>query len=170
MMKTKFTAPDFIFILGLLTIVGCGYGTTSRTAKDIKSIYVPFFSNETTEPGLDITVTEQIINDLIDDNTLKVVDEDDADAVLEGRVIRFINKPFSFDNDLNAQEYRVIIHVRVSLLSRSGRDAIWENRTILGESSYFVEPIPGENTFEDARSQAVHIITERILGLTVQDW
>jgi len=171
MRKKKFTPRSALVLLCVLPVVGCGhYGTSSRTAKDIKSIYVPFFTNETTEPGLDISVTEIVINDLIDDNTLKVVDENNADAVLEGSIIRWVNKPFSFDNDLNAQEYRVIIHVRVSLFRRGGREAIWKDRTISGESSYFVEPIPGENTFQDARDAAVHTITERILGMTVQDW
>ena len=33
-----------------------------------------------------------------------------------------------------------------------------------------MEPIEGENTFLDAKQQAVHVITERILSLTVQDW
>ena len=170
MKRKKFLLRN-IALVGVVSLIGCGYyGTTSRTAKNIKSVYVPFFTNETTEPGLDISVTENIINDLIDDNTLKVVGEEDADAILEGRVVRFVNRPFSFDIDLNAQEYRVIIHVKVSLLRRGGGEPIWKNKSITGESFYFVEPIEGENTFEDARQQATHIITERILGLTVQDW
>ena len=169
-MKTKSALRSACLLLVVL-VVGCGYyGTTSRTAKDIKSIYVPFFINETSEPDLDIVVTEGIINDLIDDNTLKVVGEGASDAVLEGLITRFVNRPFSFDNDLLAQEYRVIIHVKVSLFRSGGGEAIWEGRTIQGESSYFVEPIEGENTFTDAKEQAVHVITERILSLTVQDW
>ena len=77
-----------LVLAGLLA--GCGYyGTTSRTAKDIKSVYVPFFSNETTQPDLDIQVTESIIDDLVDDNTLSVTSEDQADAILQGRIVAF---------------------------------------------------------------------------------
>ena len=150
---------------------GCGYySTTSRTAKDIKSIYVPFFSNETSEPNLEITVTETIIQNLIDDNTLKVQGEDGADAALEGSIVEFSNRPFSFNNDLNAEEYRVNVRVVVSLYNRSTREAIWKNRSITGNASYFVEAVEDGNTFDEAVAEAITMITERILNLTVQDW
>ena len=150
---------------------GCGYySTTSRTAKDIKSIYVPFFSNETTQPDLDIQVTESIVDDLVDDNTLSVVNEDQADAILQGRIVAFENRPFSFDLELNAQEYRVLVRVVASLYKRRTNEPIWENKTITGVSTYFVEPVEGENDFDTAVDIAVFTISERILSLTVQDW
>ena len=168
-MRRKFT----LLSIGLIALVltACGhYGTTSRTAKDIKSVYVPFFSNETTQPDLDIQVTESIIDDLIDDNTLKVVGEDQADAILQGRIVAFANEPFSFDLDLDAQEYRVLIRVNASLYKRRTNEPIWENTIINGVSTYFVEPVEGENDFDAAVDQAVFTISERILNLTVQDW
>lgn len=157
--------------VGLALVLACGYySTTSRTAKDIKTIFVPFFANETSEPNIEITVTESIINNLVDDNTLKVVDEERADAILDGRIAAFVNKPFSFDAALNAQEYRVVIRVVVTLYRGRTSETIWKDRSITGESTYFVEPIEGENDFDTAVSQSVHTITERILSLTVQDW
>lgn len=148
---------------------GCGYRTTSRTAKDIKSIHVPFFENDTSEPNLELTVTNQIIQDLIDDNTLDVVGEDRADAVLDGKITEFVNKPFSFDRNLNAQEYRVVIRVKVSLFNRRTNKAIWADQSFSGDGSYFIDVNTG-NTFDDAVAEAIKKITDRILNLTVQDW
>lgn len=157
--------------IALLLLAGCGYyKTTSRTARDIKSVYVPFFTNETTQPNLDIQVTELVVDFLVDDNTLKVVDEDQADAILQGRIVDFQNRPFAFDTQLNAQSYRVSIRVIASLYKRRTNEAIWENRDFSGVSTYFVEPLEGENNFDDAVNQAVFTITERILNLTTQDW
>jgi hypothetical protein len=154
-----------------LVVLGCGYyKTTSRTAKDIKSVYVPFFANETTQPNLDIQVTELVVDFLVDDNTLKVVDEDRADAILQGRIVAFEFRPFAFDVQLNAQSYRVSIRVVASLYKRRTNEAVWENRDFTGVSTYFVEPLEGENDFDDAVNQAVFTITERILNLTTQDW
>ena len=96
-------------VLACLAVAGCGYSTKSRTAKDIKSIAVPFFLNTTTEPNLEIRVTEQIIDNLLEDNTLRVLREEEADAILEGRIIRFENRPFSFNEDLDAEEYHVVV-------------------------------------------------------------
>lgn len=175
-MKTKSrrrlrSAAGALLVVVAALGAGCGhYGTTSRTAKDIKSIHVPFFVNETTEPNLEVTVTETIIQDLIDDNTLKVVGRDNADAVLEGRIVEFQNRPFSYNNDLNAEEYRVSVRVVVSLFNRKTNATIWKDRNMVGTSEYFVEQVENGNTFEQAVDEALNQITERILNLTTQAW
>ena len=114
-----------------------------RTAKDIKSIHVPFFVNQTAEPNLEISVTDRVIANLISDNTLKVVSEDAADAVLNGTIVEFKNQPFSFNQDLNAEEYIVVIKVVVTLFNRRSNEPIWEARPIQGDGSYFIEPVEG---------------------------
>jgi outer membrane lipopolysaccharide assembly protein LptE/RlpB len=156
----------------LLLASGCGYySTRSRTAKDIKSVAVPFFENDTSEPNLEVTITEQIIENLVLDNTLKVKDEAYADAVLNGKIIEFFNKPFSFDTELNAQEYLVVIKVQATLFDRRKNVAIWSDKIISGDGNYFVESV-GEQaqTFDGAVSESIREITERILTMTVQDW
>jgi TolB-like protein len=158
-------------LVALLVTAGCGhYSTTSRTAKDISSIHVPFFGNETAEPNLEITVTETIIQNLIDDNTLKVVARESADALLEGRIVEFQNRPFSYNNELNAEEYHVSVRVLVTLLNRKTNQPMWRDRSMQGTASYFVEQVENGNTFEDAVAEAITQITERILNLTTQDW
>jgi hypothetical protein len=133
-------------------------------------VAVPFFANNTAEPNLELRVTELIIDNLVQDNTLKVVDEAQADALLEGTIVEFRNLPFSFNQDLDAQEYHVIISVQVSLYNRQLSEPIWENKTIKGDGSYFLDvPTPGLS-FDDAVNEAISEITERILNLTVQDW
>ena len=152
-----------------LIVSSCGYTTASRTAKGIKSIAVPFFDNQTAEPNLELRVTEAIINNLISDNTLKVVDESAADAVLEGSITEFRNVPFSFNQDLNAEEYLVVITVNATLYNRRLNEPIWENKTIKGDSNYFLDTSAGIS-FDDAVTEALFEITERILNLTVQEW
>ncbi|HEX5132256.1 MAG TPA: LptE family protein [Candidatus Krumholzibacteria bacterium] len=149
---------------------GCGYSTTSRTAKDIKSVHVPFFENKTAEPNLEITVTERIIDNLVSDNTLKVVSADEADAILDGTISEFRNKPFSFNPDLNAEEYIVVIKVVVSLFNRRTNEPIWQNRQFEGNGSYFVEQTEQGRTFDDAVAESISEITNQILNVTVQDW
>lgn len=152
-----------------LMLCGCGYSTNSRTAKDIKTIAVPFFVNMTAEPNLEITVTEQIIDNLVEDNTLKVVREEEADALLEGRIVLFENLPFSFNAELDAEEYHVTVTVQATLFSRRLNAPIWENKVFKGDGSYFLDASEGF-TFDSALDEALNKITDRILNLTVQDW
>ena len=152
-----------------VSAMGCGYySTTPTTAKGIKTVAVPFFENRTTEPGLEILVTELIVRELVDDNTLKVVSEQEADAVLDGSIVEYFNIPFSFNRDLNAEEYHVVITVDVTLFNRRLNEPIWKNERIKGDGSYFID-IPSAS-FENAQAEAVKEITDRILNLTVQDW
>jgi outer membrane lipopolysaccharide assembly protein LptE/RlpB len=156
--------------VALALAVACGYSTTSRTAKDIRTIYVPFFENKTSEPNLEISVTERVIQNLVTDNTLKVVSEDGADAVLEGQIVEFRNQPFSFNSELNAEEYHVVIRVVATLYNRRQNEPIWQNRAFQGDGSYFVEQGADGRTIDDAINESIREITERILNLTVQDW
>ncbi len=174
-MRAKYPRrADTLAVLALALVAsaaaGCGYSTTSRTARDIKSIYVPFFENTTSEPNLEISVTERIIRNLVEDNTLKVVGENAADAVLEGRITEFQNRPFSFNQNLNAEEYIVVIKVVVTMFNRRTNEPIWEGRSIEGNGSYFVEQVANGRTFSDAVEESLLEITNQILNLTVQDW
>jgi hypothetical protein len=175
-MRAKSPRPveALVLALGLAAAVapagGCGYSTTSRTARDIKSIHVPFFENKTAEPNLEISVTERIIQFLVNDNTLKVLPEDAADAILDGQITEFRNRPFSFNQDLNAEEYIVVIKVVVTLFNRRTNEPIWQDRAIEGNGSYFVEQVQNGRTFDDAVEESLSEITNQILNLTVQDW
>jgi outer membrane lipopolysaccharide assembly protein LptE/RlpB len=153
-----------------LVVLGCAYSTTSRTAKGIKSIAVPFFVNQTTEPNLEIRVTERIIENLVDDNTLNVTDEEQADAVLDGAIVSFSNLPFSFNRDLNAEEYHVVIAVELSLYNRRLNQSIWSKRLLRGDGSFLLDSTEEGFSYEDALEEALKEITDQILSLTVQDW
>jgi len=159
-----------LLILAAL-LASCGYSTSSRTAKGIKSIAVPMFENQTAEPALEITVTESIIQNLVEDNTLKVTGEENADAILYGQIVEFNNRPFSFDADLNAEEYRIDIKVKATLTNRTLGEPIWENLTFGGHGTYFLDVAEEEgNTFDDAVDLAIKEITNEILNKTTQDW
>jgi hypothetical protein len=161
----------WVLCLVILVNTGCGYySTKSRTAKDIKSVAVLFFENKTQEPNIEIFVTETVVRLLIEDNTLSVTNESNADAVLEGTLVGFINRPFSFNTDLNAEEYHVVVTLRATLFDRKINTPIWENKTIKGDGSYFAGSQEPGFTYEDALAESLKEITDRILNLTVQDW
>lgn len=157
-------------LVAVLFVLGCGYSTKQRTAKGIKTVFVEFFENRTTEPNLEIAVTEKIVDFLIADNTLKVAKQSEADAQLEGAIVTYRNFPFSFDEELNAQEYQVLVEVDASLFDRKLNQPIWQNERIRGIGSYFLDAPGAGFTYEDALREALEQITDRILNLTVQDW
>ena len=158
----------------IFLLVSCGYYSTSgRTAGDIKKIAVPYFENGTSEPSIEIEITQHIIDGLIKDNTLKVVSDEEADAILEGTVIDYRNIPFTFaegnNAEIQAEQYRLFIGLRVSLLNRKDNDYIWENKRITAHGDYYLETTSDQN-YDKALENVYTDIVEAILSSTVQDW
>ncbi len=157
-------------ILLLIPLAACGrYSTSGRTAGDIKRIAIPYLENQTAEPEIEIEITQRIIDGLVKDNTLKVTSEEDADALLEGSVTEYSNVPFTFSNELQADQYRLLVGLRVSLLDRKKNTYIWQDKNITKHANYYLETST-EQTYEKALEDIYRDIVEEILGATVQEW
>lgn len=160
----------FCYFLVAITSPSCGYySTKGRTAGDIKRIAVPYLKNTTAEPEIEIEITRSIIDGLVKDNTLKVVSESEADAVLEGSVVKYENIPFTFDSNLQAQQYRLVIGISVSLYDPRGNKHIWSDKQIEAHGDYYLEE-KGQRTYEEAREDVYRYLVEGILNATVQEW
>lgn len=148
------------------------YGTTSRTAGDIARISVPYFSNRTSEPDVEIEITDQINLGIAKDNTLKVVDETEADAILEGVVMKYRNTPFTFEegeDQIQAEQYRLMIEIKVSLFSPTQNEYIYEDKIVRAHGDYYLETT-GDQNYENAIQEVYQDLVEGILAATVQDW
>ncbi|RJR26714.1 MAG: hypothetical protein C4574_06910 [Candidatus Latescibacterota bacterium] len=155
---------------GLAALVSCGYySTKGRTAGDIKRIAVPYLSNETAEPEIEIEITRSVIDGLVKDNTLKVVTGEEADAVLEGTVERYQNVPFTFDTKLQAQQYRLLIAIRASLFDPKTNTYIWQDKKIEAHGDYYLEAA-GQRSYDEALEEVYRYLVEGILNATVQEW
>jgi hypothetical protein len=158
------------FIILVALHAACGfYSTSSRTAGDIKKIAVPYLENDTAEPDIEIEITQRVIDGLVEDNTLKVTSDQDADAILEGSIIEYANVPITFSNELQADQYRLLIGLRVSLLNKKDNSYIWQDKSIKAQANYYLETTT-EHTYEKALEDIYRDIVEKILSSTVQDW
>ncbi|HEY5132469.1 MAG TPA: LptE family protein [Candidatus Krumholzibacteriaceae bacterium] len=154
----------------LMLAPSCGvYSTKGRTAGNIKKIAVPNLSNETAQPDIEAEITTNLRNGLIKDNTLKVVAENEADAVLEGTVVDYKNVPFTFNTDLQAEQYRLMIGLNVSLFNPKDNTYIWKDRRIDAHSDYYLETTT-DRTYDRALEEVYKDIVEGILNATTQEW
>lgn len=154
----------------LASSISCGYySATGRTAGEIKRIAVPYLKNETSEPEIELQITQKIIEYLVNDNTLKVVSEEAADAVLEGSVVEYSNTPYAFNASLQAEQYRLAIALNVSLFKKKENSYIWEGKRINAQSDYYLES-DSERNYEKAVEEVYNEIVESVLSSTVQEW
>jgi hypothetical protein len=124
--------------LALLTVTGCGYRVGSLLPKDIKTIYVPMFINNTPEPELESIVTNGIIQEFILDGTLKTSEESDADTILIGEIIDYRREPLRYSSDEVTTEYRLLIAVKLTFKDLRRNELILENPRVEGYSTFFV--------------------------------
>lgn len=158
--------------IGLFVLVGlggCAYGFRAGQVREgLETIAVPYFENRTSEPNLDVEFTEAIIEALITDRTVRVTEEDAADAVLLGTIRRYRVNEAYFGADRQADEFELEIEVEVSLVSRDGGEVIVEPKQLRGKGNFYVDDgIEGELL---ARNEAAEAIVKGILDLVVEPW
>ena len=155
----------------LVLFSGCGvYSASSgRVDENIKRVAVQYLENLTAEPNLGVDLSDDIIFALQVDNTLKVVDEADADSIISGRVVRYTLREVATTQELTVNEYQVQIAVVLTFSIRATGEKIFDKRRFTGIGNYVLNDTEG--TSEDtARNEAVEEIVRDILAQVVEDW
>jgi hypothetical protein len=155
------------FLPLLLALGGCGYSLTTRLPSHIKTVAVPTFQNETLEYGLEEEITQAVIDRFTEDNNLRVVSEDRADAVVYGVIKAYKRRVAGFTSEEIANEYEVAIIIDVVVRDRVKTKELWGEEGMARTTNYFVDQVESER---QGRQPAVQQIAEDIVSRTVQGW
>jgi len=80
----------------------------------IKSISIPLVNNQTAEFGIAENITDNIIEVFNEENILRIVDEDNADSILNGTIISMNDAPYTFSSEEAVSEYRITISMDIT--------------------------------------------------------
>ena len=94
---------------------GCGYQNLTRQPVDF-SVYFPILVNRTTEPGVEVVLTNAITRELLRSG-ITVAGEKEAEHLLSGAVISYVRVPISFrsDDPKEVNQYRLEVTVRLDI-------------------------------------------------------
>lgn len=120
------------FSLLVVFFGGCSYQWLASSS-GIK-IFIPLFSNETFQYGLEETLTRSIRDEFLLDGRIEIAEEEEADLRLQGKIIHYFNEPLS-EAGVAVEEYRVRIDVMILLVSIKDGKTIWE-KSLGGVTSY----------------------------------
>ncbi len=163
-------------LLLLLTVSGCGYTRHTTLPNNIKTIYVDTVKNDIPidrlyayQPGLEIKITNAIIRRLQVDGNLKVVEREQADAILEPVLIAFDQEGLRFSRLESVQEYRLYVVLSMRLLDARSGKVIWEEPQFSGDADYFVS---AEKALSQAQAtdNAVERLARNVVDRIVEDW
>lgn len=156
-MKNLFLAPLVCLCLG-----GClGYHIGPAKPyylRDVHSIAIPTFENNTLIPRIEVLVTDSVIKQFQQDGTFKITSNENADAVLKAEISRITRSPARSvrGNVLATSEFTVVMRVTFKLLGRDGKP-IAPPGEVTGGTSFFV----GTDVVTDER-QALPLAAEEL--------
>lgn len=177
-MGTSFTRR-IVSLSSLFLAVGfsnCAYYSFSPSVSgELKTIAVPLFENQTQEFGITEALTQGIIDRFIQDNSLKVISPDRADAILLGTITGYERKPYTFDQQENVKEYIIRIYVKAWLERAKNKDKIWEAEKIEGWGTFRIAGESNNSQFQPeteelGRQRAIAKLAEDIVNKTVKSW
>lgn len=133
----------FFLPLAVLLVSGCaGYKigpVQPKFMEGIRTLAIPSFRNDTLEPRVEVLLATALIKQFQQDGTYQIVDEKDADAVIQGTLERIERRPSRSvrGNVLLTREYTLELKCRFQIVNRvTGVDI--DNRSINGTTSFFV--------------------------------
>lgn len=119
-----------------------GYGY-QELPRGLKSLYVPMFQNDSQDVGPEVDFTSHLVQELKRSKVAKLLSKDQADGLLEGRIIRItrlqkthevkapgvvkerglVNLP---DGSFVATEYLLKVKIELRLRDRKTQNIIWK--------------------------------------------
>ncbi|MBN1687562.1 MAG: hypothetical protein JW893_00520 [Candidatus Omnitrophica bacterium] len=160
----------------ILGLAGCGYTQKTVLPQDFKTIHVDTVINDINignivayETGLEIRITNAIIDHLQKDGQLRVVPREEADAILESKLVQFDQQGLRFNSLERVEEYRMVIVLDLVLRNAKTGDIIWAEPFLSGDSEYYVSTVRSIAR-SDAAERAIERLAENVTNRIVEDW
>ncbi len=170
--KSNLSLSIMSVLLGILHLQ-CAYYSFSGSMlpSHIRTVAIPMFENRTSEYGVREQITDQLINQFTQDNTLKVGDQRSADSIVNGAIINVREQAGAYDVKEQVKEIKVFITIQASFEDLKKHDKIWEEQ-ITEWGTYNPNLPPGQegSTRDDAIAEAIDKLVDDIFNKTVTGW
>ncbi len=164
-------------IVGILTVCisGCGYyfaGKGGSLPSGIKTLAVPFFTNDTFEAGIENIFTYALTNEFLKRGGVKIEKEEESDAVVTGTIKSFTTYSISFDERDSVLEYRATVTLDVSLKRNHDGAILWESSDLSGNQEYAVSQsiTITDNNKRDAIRKIAEDLAEDVYNMIFEDF
>jgi electron transfer flavoprotein alpha subunit len=171
-----------LFLSLAVQIAGCGYTTKTVLPGDIKMIHVAPVKNgidlsgeisdkdrfRVYRPGVEVDVTNAVMNRFIFDGNLKVANREKADAILEAKLIDYRRDPLRYSEGDDIQEYRLSVTIEASLTQVNGNKVLW-HENLVGDTSFYLSGARAVSE-DEAVAKAVEELARRVVNKTIESW
>lgn len=161
-----------LFVLSLI-LSGCvSYSfNTASLPEGIQTIYIPFFPDQSNSglSNLSNQLNESLIQIFVNQSRLNLTtDSESADAILQGRIVRYTNRPVTISGEGTTTLNQVQISVQASFRYTAQEAPLWD-KPFSAETQFNPnqDPIEGEN---NAAEQVLLEISRLMFNDALSDW
>ncbi len=157
--------------VAVLAAGGCNYGFRSGSFPDhIRTVAILPFDNDTNRFELTQEIHEQLLRALPSALGVTNAGEDVADAVVQGRIVRYDMTTPLFRSSQQAGQVDVLqrqvsIRVEVELVDQVENVILWDDRGLSTQGQY----LEGESE-EVGRIEAIELLVQRIVDGAQSNW
>jgi len=123
-------APGVLaFSLFLAQIQGCAYSFTGASVPPhLKTIAIPLVDDQSGfgEAGLREDFTRELTNLFISDNSIRVADRSNADAILSGAIVSVADAPSMVQQGEQVSQRRITMSVKFTFQDMKLRRKVWD--------------------------------------------
>ena len=163
------TFNKLIIILLLAALISCvKYSFKGALPSYLKTIYIQDFENRTDYAGVREELMQKITEAFIEDNSLRVIDEEkNADLILKGSILKIEKKPVSFTTQEQVQEFQMEVTIKAECLNTHTNKPLWS-----GNISRYgnISGMALSAEIDQAISQAIEQIVDDVLTKTIAAW
>ncbi len=149
-----------------LCALGCGYSTRSSLDPQYQTIFVRAFENYSKEYDFQAPLTNAVIRKFITDGRLKVVNQDQADLLLEGVILSYDLKGLTYDRNDEVTQFLCAVTAGVRLTDTKTGKVLWEEPSMAGETSFYTRA-SGQSSDRLRGNAETYLATAR--SLTVEE-
>jgi len=141
-----------LICLGILIACGYHFAGSEGPPRDVEKLYIQRIENKTTEPGIDILITNALKNEFIQKYRGTLSDRDRATAVLSGTLVGIRTETVARRGALTSLERRIFMTMDLTLKT-SGSERLWFAKGITSSDTYTV--ISGDKEASEQNKRTV---------------
>jgi outer membrane lipopolysaccharide assembly protein LptE/RlpB len=155
----------FFFSILCLILSGCGYTLVGQgnLPDHIKTIAIPTFENKTLEEGVEEIITQAVIEEFVQGGKVRLVSEENADAVLRGTVRSYKSDDVaSYDENNDVSSYKLKIAVDIEITDMVNDKIIWQTEGLTEDEDFDGGPAVNITEEEENEEEALRDLAEEL--------
>jgi hypothetical protein len=169
-LDSQFSIYCLSSVLCLLTLAGCaGYSNTSLYPKDVATVYVEMFDNQSFRRGIEFELTDALAKRIEAQTPYKIVtNRDKADTVISGQIVQAKESVLTTERQIGrALEKNIELRAVVSWKNLRTGELLIDNKTVSASASYSEWQ---NQSFAYGSTLAANSLAERIVELMESGW